>query len=80
MQIRVVCFNWNDSVADLACHYNSLVLFETSQVRWELLGLPFVDLLSFYILLFEKEGLQPGLIFQEADHILQWKNFGPKAK
>ena len=28
------------------------------QVRYELLGLPFVDLLSFYILLFEKEGLK----------------------
>ena len=27
---RVVCFNQNNSVADSACHYNSLVVFETS--------------------------------------------------
>ena len=26
----LVCFNQNNSVADSACHYNSLVLFETS--------------------------------------------------
>ena len=47
-------------MADSACSvcHNSLVLFETSLGALRVTRLPFVGLLSFYIHLFEKEGLQ----------------------
>ena len=47
-------------MADSACHNNSFVLFETSPgaLRVSYIGISFVDLVSFGILLLEKDGLK----------------------